>query len=98
VPYIRLVERERLRAPAKTKQTYTDFFSSSEVIDLFDELFVDKWTISQIMLLLEEKPLSTSDISKKLGLNPSDVLRHLNSSSRHGLVRYDTASNCYALA
>lgn len=98
VPYLRLVERERLRAPAKTKQAYTEFFSSSEIIDLFDELFADKWAISQIMLLLEEKPLSTSDISAKLGLNPSDVSRHMNSSSRHGLVRYDTASNCYVLA
>lgn len=97
VPYIRLVERQRLRVPAKTKQAYTDFFTSSEVIDLFDELFTDKWAISQILLLLEEKPLSTSDISAKLGFNPSDVSRHMSSSSRHGWVRYDTASNCYAL-
>jgi coenzyme F420-reducing hydrogenase delta subunit len=98
VPYLRLVERERLRAPAKTKQAYSEFFGSSEIIGLFDELFVDKWTIGQILLLLEEKPLSTSDISAKLGLNPSDVSRHMNSASRHGWVRYDTTRNCYASA
>lgn len=98
VPYLRLVERERLRVPAKTRQAYTDFFESREVNDLFDDIFSEKWAISQIMLLLKEEPLSTSDISSKLGLSPSDVSRHMNSSSRHGLVRYDTTSNCYALA
>jgi len=98
VPYMRLVERERLRVPVKSKETYTEFFESSEINALIDEIFSEKLTISQIMLLLKAKPLSTSDISEKLGLNPSDVSRHMISSSRHGLVRYDTTSNCYALA
>ena len=98
VPYLRLVERERLRVPAKTKQAYTEFFESSEVNALFDEIFAEKLAVSQILLLLGEKPLSTADISTKLGLNPSDVSRHMISSSRHGMVRYDTDSNCYALA
>ena len=98
VPYMRLVERERLRVPVKSKEAYTEFFESSEINALFDEIFSEKLTISQIMLLLKAKPLSTSDISEKLGLNPSDVSRHMISSSRHGLVRYDTTSNCYALA
>jgi len=98
VPYMRLVERERLRVPVKSKETYTEFFESSEINALFDEIFSEKLAISQIMLLLKAKPLSTSDISEKLGLNSSDVSRHMISSSRHGLVRYDTTSNCYALA
>jgi DNA-binding IclR family transcriptional regulator len=50
------------------------------------------------MLLLKEKPLSTGEISEVLGLEPSEVSRHMNSSSRHGLVRYDVNSKCYALA
>ena len=41
------------------------------------------------MLLLRERPLSTGEIAEILGLSPSEVSRHLNSSSRHGLVRYD---------
>ncbi len=98
VPYLKLVERERLRVPVKSEKAYNEFFESSEVNRLFGELFGDKMAISQIMLLLGEKPLSTSDISEKLGLNPSDVSRHMNASSRQGLVRYDTTSNCYALA
>jgi len=98
VPYMRLVERERLRVSVKSKEAYTQFFESSEINTLFDKIFSEKLAISQIMLLLKANPLSTSDISKKLSLNPSDVSRHMNSSSRHGLVRYDTTSNCYALA
>ncbi len=98
VPYLRLVERERLRVPVKSKQTYTEFFESSDVNTLFDEILSDKLAISQILLLLGEKPLSTRDISQRLGLNPSDVSRHMISSSRHGMVQYDIDSKCYALA
>ena len=96
VPYIRLVERERLRVPIKSKQAYTEFFESNEIDVLFDEIFSDKLAISQILLLLGEKPLSTRDISTRLSLNPSDVSRYMIQSSRHGMVRYDTASKCYA--
>jgi len=98
VPYMRLVESQRLRVPVKSKEAYTEFYESSEINALFDEIFSEKLAISQIMLLLKVKPLSTIDISEKLGLNSSDVSRHMISSSRHGLVRYDTTSNCYALA
>jgi DNA-binding MarR family transcriptional regulator len=90
------VERERLRVPVKSKQAYTEFFESDEINILFDEIFSDKLAISQILLLLGEKPLSTRDISTRLSLNPSDVSRYMIQSSRHGMVRYDTASKCYA--
>ena len=96
VPYIRLVEREKLRVPVKSKQAYAEFFENDEINELFDKLFLEKLAISQILLLLGEKPLSTKDISARLGLNPSDVSRYMIDSSRHGMVRYDTASNCYA--
>jgi len=98
VPYMKLVERERLRVPSKSEEAYAAFFESDEVNALFHELFLNKLAISQIMLLLREKPLSTVEISEKLGLNPSEVSRHMNRSSRHGLVRYDVTSKCYALA
>ncbi len=97
VPYMKLVERARLRVPFKSEEVYREFFESEETNRLFNEIFSDKLEISQIMLLLQESPLSTSDISEKLGLNPSDVSRHMNTSSRQGLIRYDTACNCYAL-
>lgn len=98
VPFIRLVEREKLRVPVKSKQAYQDFFSRPETDDLFDRMLRDKLAVSRILLLLKEKPLSTSDLSGHLGLNPSEVSRHMITSSRHGMVKYDTASNCYELA
>ena len=98
IPYLKLVERERLRVPSKSEQAYKEFFASDDVNRLFNELILDKLTISEIMLLLREKPLSTGEISETLGLNPSDVSRHMNSSSRHGLVRFDENRKRYALA
>jgi len=98
IPYMRLVERERLRVPQKTKKAYAEFFESSDTARLFDNIFADKLAISQIMILLKGKSLSTSDIAQILKLNPSDVSKHMNTSSRQGLIKYDTNSNCYALA
>ncbi len=98
IPYVKLVEREKLRVPSKSEDEYNKFFTSDEVNRLFDELIGDKLTISQIMLLLREKPLSTGEISDILGLNPSQVSRQMNSSSRQGLVRYDESRKCFALA
>jgi F420-non-reducing hydrogenase iron-sulfur subunit len=98
IPYIKLVERERLRVPSKSEEAYKEFFTSDDVNQLFNELILDKLTVSQIMLLLREKPLSTGEISETLGLNPSEVSKHMNSSSRHGLVRFDESRKRYTLA
>lgn len=98
VPYLKLVERERLRVPVRSEEAYNKFFESSEVNRLFSKLLGEKLAISQIMLLLGENPLSTGEISEQLGLNPSDVSRHMINSSRLGLVRYDETQKCYARA
>jgi F420-non-reducing hydrogenase iron-sulfur subunit len=89
VPYIKLVERERLRVPVKSEQAYNDFFTSEEVDRLFKELIADKLEMRQIMALLRERPLSTGEISEILGLSPSEVSVHLNSSARQGLISFD---------
>jgi hypothetical protein len=104
IPCIKLVERERLRVPLKLSATanpekvHDKFFESDELNRLFNETIMDKLAISQIMLLLQEKPLSTGEISGKLGLNPSETARHMSSSSRHGLIRYDESRKGFALA
>lgn len=98
VPYIRLVEREKLRVSQKSEKAYHQFFTSKEFDGLFNETIVDKLAISQMMILLREKPISTGEISKVLSLSPSEVSRHMVSSSKKGLVRYDTQSKCYTLA
>jgi len=98
IPYVKLVERERLRIPSKTEEAYKEFYTSEEVNRLFNELIGEKLTVSQIVSLLREKPLSTGEISEILGLNPSEVSRHMRDSSKQGLVRYDVEHKCYALA
>jgi len=98
VPYLRLVEREKLRVPVRSEEAYRRFFSSEAVNRLFDELLGDNLAISRIVSLLGERPHSTAEISQHLGLSPSAVARHMSSSSRQGLVRYDVERNCYALA
>jgi coenzyme F420-reducing hydrogenase delta subunit len=59
---------------------------------------LDKLAITQIMLLLREGPLPTGKISEILGMTPSEVSRHMSSSSRQGLVRYDESRKRFALA
>ena len=98
IPYVKLVERERLRVPLKSEEEYNRFFASDVVAELFDELVEGRLTISQIMLLLQGGPLSTGEISEALQLNPSEVSRHLNTSARQGLVRFDESRKRFALA
>jgi len=98
IPYLRLVEREKLRVPVRSEEAYREFFASEEVNQLFDELVGDNLTISRIVSLLGERPFSTGEISERLRLSPSEVARHMSSSSRQGLVRYDMDNNRYTLA
>ncbi|ABC78913.1 methyl-viologen-reducing hydrogenase, delta subunit [Syntrophus aciditrophicus SB] len=100
IPSIRLVERERLRLSPdlKTREDVEAFFNSDEVNRIFEDLIGDKLTISEIMSLLRQQPLSTGEIAQRLGLTPSAVSRHMNTSSKHGLVRYDVEQKRYALA
>jgi len=97
IPYLRLVEREKLRVTVRSEEAYREFFASEEVSRLFDELVGGNLAISRIMALLREADLSTAEISRRLGLNPSEVARIMNTSSRQGLVRYDMDSNSYTL-
>jgi F420-non-reducing hydrogenase iron-sulfur subunit len=98
VPYIRLVERERLRVHFNKAEEYAAYFASDEINKLFHELIVDKLAISQIMLLLREKLLSTAEISEILGLSSSEVSRYLKSSAREGLIRFDESQKRFAPA
>ena len=98
VPYIRLVERERLRVRCSSAEEYAEFFGSDEVNKLFQELIADKLAISQIMLLLREKPRSTGEISEILGVSPSEVSRHLSISAKQGLARFDESQKRFVAA
>ena len=98
IPYTKLVERERLRVRFDTQEAYDRYFASDELHRLFDDLVADKLSLSQITLLLKEKPMTSGEISQVLRLQPSEVSRHLKSSVMHGLVRFDERKKRYALA
>jgi len=98
LPYIKLVEREKLRVRFANKAEYEKFFASDELKSLFIKLLVDKLAVSQILVLLERQALSSREIGESLGMNSSEVSRHLNSSARQNLVRYDADQKRYALA
>jgi len=98
IPYIRLVERERLRAPVMSEEDYYKLFASNEVKRLLQDTIYEKLAIGQIVSLLRGGPLTTSEIANGLGLTPSEVSKHLNTSSRHKLVRFDESLKRYAIA
>jgi F420-non-reducing hydrogenase iron-sulfur subunit len=98
IPYIKLVERERLRVPFKSQTAYEEFFAGDEFHRLFDDLIGEQLTLSQIVSLLGDSPLSTGELSERLGAKPSDVAKQINSASRQGLVRYDESRKRFALA
>lgn len=98
IPYIKVVERERLRIPVRSAKVYQDFFTSEEFEGLFRELIADPLEASQIMALLREKSRSTSEISHILGLSPSEISRHLDYSARQGLVTFDEKQDLVAAA
>ena len=98
LPYIKLVERERLRVPHKSEKEYIDFFTSDEFDRLFQQLIGDRLVTSQIVALLRERPLSTGEISEELGLVPSEVSVYLKSSARQGLVHFDEDRKRYVAA
>ncbi|MCX7169247.1 MAG: hydrogenase iron-sulfur subunit [Proteobacteria bacterium] len=98
IPYIKLVEREKLRVRFKDRQEYEEFFASDELNALFNEMIADKLAISQIMVLLQEQALSSGEIADSLGMNSSEVSKHLKNSARKRLVRFDENQQRYALA
>ncbi len=98
VPYIRLVERERMRQPLKTREAYHQFYTSETFEKLFRDLIADKLDVALMTALLREKPRTTPELAQKLRLSPSEVSRHLNAAAKQGLVSFDEKQNIIAAA
>jgi len=98
LPFLKLVERERLRVRFKTEEEYTKFFSSPEVDALIRGVIAENLAISQILTLLGRKPLTTRQIAEVLRLEPAEVARCLTVSSQQGLIRYNETEKRYAVA
>ena len=86
IPYIKLVQSEKLCVPDRTEEAYTNFFTGEEFNRLFEELIGDKLAVSQVMALQRERPHSTGELSEILGLSPSEVSRHLSVAARNQSV------------
>ena len=98
VPYLRLVLTERLRVRFKTREEYDEFFTRADIDRMFKELISEKLVIQEILLLLREKPLSTSEVADILGLSPSEVSKYLTLSAKQELTRFDEQQKRFALA
>lgn len=98
IPYLKLVQSEKLSMRLESEQEHIESFTDGEVSRLLHQLITDKLTVCQIMLLLRESPRSIGEISGLLGLSASEVSKHLVNSSRQGLVKYDESRNRYATA
>jgi NADH-quinone oxidoreductase subunit E len=96
VPYIKLVERERLRVPVRTEEGYKQFFGSPAFDKLFDELILDKLVMSRIMGFVRQKPVAATEIPGHLDLEASEVARHLQQLSERGLVKFDPGQRLVA--
>lgn len=89
VPYIKLVERERLRVPVRSVEAYNAFFDSDEFDKIFQDLVADKVELSQIMAILREKPCSAGEISELIGVTPGEAANQLKRSARQGFIEFD---------
>lgn len=98
LPFVKLVEREKLRVRFENKEQYAEYFNGPEVTRLFKDLIADKLTIGQILLLLKERMLTTSEIAAQLGINSSNVAKFLTETARQRLIRFDQTEKRYALA
>jgi F420-non-reducing hydrogenase iron-sulfur subunit len=96
VPYIKLVERERLRVPVRTEEGYKQFFGSERFDRLFDELILDKLVMSRIMGLVRRQPLQAQEIPGNLDLDPAEVARHLRQLTERGLLKFDRGQTLVA--
>lgn len=98
LPFVKLVERERLRVRFPTEQEYQEFFDSAETRRLLDELLSERLWQSQLAVLLERRPHNLGELAERLQQSTAQVSRYLKLSLQQGLVKYDTAGHTYALA
>lgn len=97
VPYIKLVERKWMRMLVRSEAEYEKFITGGEFDRLYAETIGNKLAMSRILSLLRKSPLSTEEIAVALEMSPTDVSKHINTSSRHGFVKYDADRNRYAM-
>jgi coenzyme F420-reducing hydrogenase delta subunit/DNA-binding transcriptional ArsR family regulator len=98
VPYFKLVERERFRVSKRSEAGYKEFFARPDYEPLFKELVLDKLTMGRIMGALRADVTTAEDIAAKIGVQDSEVARHLLALSEQGIVRLNGKQAQVAMA
>lgn len=96
VPYVRLVERERLRFKTRSQPAIEAFFQEPQTQRLLNELVVDKLEEAKLSLLLKQGPKTLNDLAGMLREEGSKLLRHLGEMIKKGMVSFDQKSRQYA--
>jgi F420-non-reducing hydrogenase iron-sulfur subunit len=94
-PYVRLVERERLRVHFNTREEYDKYFDTEEVNRIFKETVIDKLLLKQILMLLEEKDYSAEEMSSILGISKTEVTKYLNLTVKKRLTDFNKNQKKY---
>jgi F420-non-reducing hydrogenase iron-sulfur subunit len=97
VPYLRLVERERLRVRFDTREEYDRFFATEEVEQIFQETIVSELQMQEILMLLRAKSPSLEECAELLDLTPADVTRHLRTAAKRRLTVFDEDKKRFAV-
>lgn len=98
VPYIKLVERERLRVPTKKEDVYKAFFDDPETKRIIQEAIIEKTDMMRVRVLLERGPMSPAEIAARLGMGAADVAKHLEALGKMGVLRYEPAQKAFCVA
>lgn len=86
-PYIKLVQSERLAAPARTEAAYHKFYSGEEFNRLFNELIADKLEKSQAVLRLREKPRPSGEVPGPVDNDKIDRIINKHKGSARSLIQ-----------
>ncbi|GAB6906471.1 hypothetical protein JCM12296A_23060 [Desulfosarcina cetonica] len=97
VPYLKLVEREKIRVRFKTEKEYEEYFNGDEFSKLFDEMIAQKVTTGQLIALLRKQDCTIGDIAQALALDRSVVTKQLHASIRQGFIHFDADNKRYCV-
>jgi len=89
VPYIRLVEREKLRVKTRSQTAIDEFYKKEDTQRLLESMIHEKLIEAEISILLDEGAISVGGLAKSLNLTPSQVSGYMNRLSKKGIARFD---------
>lgn len=92
-----LVGREK--SLVEEGNVYGEKLSQEEFDEVMDDAVTNEYFRSKIYLMVKEEPLSVKELSKRLGLDSRETLRHIVAMRRRGMVtasRVEGVSPLYA--